>query len=240
MGVNDISEKLGTYVRDNKIIIIIGLVFLLVFGSYSLGSNNNPEYKNLWQEAKSKNEKLDKQKIELIKENERLKSDQKGGISISEEKEGLKKWEEDVTRREISVTQREDDLKKEYKEYYETIGITKEEVGAAKQIRKDNEYLKQQITELSNVRSQAVFWNNALIIIVFMSLVMCIVVSIRYRNLNKEMEDLKRKMENNKQVLRATIETPSASLEQIRNVLDALTENSQPMKMINSQSDNNP
>jgi hypothetical protein len=134
MGVNDISEKLGTYVRDNKIIIIIGLVFLLVFGSYSLGSNNNPEYKNLWQEAKSKNEKLDKQKIELIKENERLKSDQKGGISISEEKEGLKKWEEDVTRREISVTQREDDLKKEYKEYYETIGITKEEVGAAREV----------------------------------------------------------------------------------------------------------
>lgn len=206
------------------------LIFLV---SCSSEGNSKPNLQKMYNESNAEVVKLREENKQLIQENATFKSDLQGGRTASETIKSLNKREQDLNKREQDLDRREKLLEKREQSFEQKnndIYSQKEEVGAAKQIQKDYEEQKQLVKEVSNERDQAVFLRTIFMVIGVVLLVPLIWIFILYIN-------LRRKMENNEQVIRAAIDNPSASPEQIRNILDALRGYSQPMKMINSQSD---
>lgn len=147
--------------------IIVGLVIFalaVISGIFYLGRISAPSYFDLYTEQKAQGELLEQRVLELTSENERLKADLQGGRSTAEEQEALNKREQELDRRENLLDKREDeliaarvDLEEKMRNFYETIGTTREEVGQAKQIRIDYEdtkkLLSQTLKEINNWRT---------------------------------------------------------------------------------------
>ena len=106
------------------------------------------------EELKSKNEKYVLENTDLKAQIQGLIASQSGGMEIEEKRKALIEREASMERRERRLVRREEatrlaeeKVSKQQQEFYEKTGLKVEEIGEAKQIKKDYEYMKRRLEE---------------------------------------------------------------------------------------------
>ena len=148
------------------IAVVVLLVVLLSFsgiGIKSIMENHDPriilrdqaqELNEEIEELKSKNEKYILENTNLKAEIQGLVSSQPGGFAMEEKRKGLVAKEAELERRERRLVGREETILLAEKriaiqqqEFYEKTGLKMEEIGEAKQIKNDYEYMQRRLEE---------------------------------------------------------------------------------------------
>ncbi|MBG0747310.1 MAG: hypothetical protein I4E98_12040 [Planktothrix agardhii KL2] len=223
-----------------NIVIIVGLVILalmVIFGSVYVGRITAPNYFDLYSEQKAQREFLEQRVLKLTSENERVKANLQGGRSNAEEQEALNKREQELDRRESLLNKREDelitarvDLEEKMRDFYETIGTTREEVGRAKQIRMDYEDTKERLSQTLKERNNWRTWFYLLLVLLLVSALPLLFYFLRLRYLEaksrKFIEMLETKLSN-----------PSVSVDDVKTLTNTylqLTDTNKSQKALKS------
>jgi hypothetical protein len=223
-----------------NIVIIVGLVILalmVIFGSVYVGRITAPNYFDLYSEQKAQREFLEQRVLKLTSENERVKANLQGGRSNAEEQEALNKREQELDRRESLLNKREDelitarvDLEEKMRDFYETIGTTREEVGQAKQIRMDYEDTKELLSKTLKERNNWRTWFYLLLVLLLVSALPLLFYFLRLRYLEaksrKFIEMLETKLSN-----------PSVSVDDVKTLTNTylqLTDTNKSQKALKS------
>jgi hypothetical protein len=223
-----------------NIVIIVGLVILalmVIFGSGYVGRITAPNYFDLYSEQKAQREFLEQRVLKLTSENERVKANLQGGRSNAEEQEALNKREQELDRRESLLNKREDelitarvDLEEKMRDFYETIGTTREEVGQAKQIRMDYEDTKELLSKTLKERNNWRTWFYLLLVLLLVSALPLLFYFLRLRYLEaksrKFIEMLETKLSN-----------PSVSVDDVKTLTNTylqLTDTNKSQKALKS------
>jgi hypothetical protein len=223
-----------------NIVIIVGLVILalmVIFGSVYVGRITAPNYLDLYSEQKAQREFLEQRVLKLTSENERVKANLQGGRSNAEEQEALNKREQELDRRESLLNKREDelitarvDLEEKMRDFYETIGTTREEVGRAKQIRMDYEDTKERLSQTLKERNNWRTWFYLLLVLLLVSALPLLFYFLRLRYLEaksrKFIEMLETKLSN-----------PSVSVDDVKTLTNTylqLTDTNKSQKALKS------
>jgi len=173
----------------------------------------------------------------LTSENERVKANLQGGRSNAEEQEALNKREQELDRRESLLNKREDelitarvDLEEKMRDFYETIGTTREEVGQAKQIRMDYEDTKELLSQTLKERNNWRTWFYLLLVLLLVSALPLLFYFLRLRYLEaksrKFIEMLETKLSN-----------PSVSVDDVKTLTNTylqLTDTNKSQKALKS------
>ena len=158
------------YVLIVGVILIISLVVLSSFtgiGIKSIFRSSDPEdilrdrIRELTEEnkqLKSRNEKYILENTNLKAEIQGLVASQAGGMATEERRKGLVEREAELDRREKWLTSREETIRlaeqkvvKQQHEFYEKTDLKLEEIGEAKQIKKDYEYMKTRLEDSEEI-----------------------------------------------------------------------------------------
>jgi len=219
------------------IVALCIIFFLIICGAFYLGRKSDLNYFDLYSEQKAQRELLDQRVLELTSENERLKADLQGGRSTAEEQEALNKREQELSRRENLLDKREDeliaarvDLEEKMRNFYETIGTTREEVGQAKQINIDYEDTKKLLNQTLKERNNWRTWFYILFALLLASAILLLFNFLRLRYLQAEYRKFI-------EMLEAKLSNSSVSVDDIKTMTNTflqLTDTDKSQKVLKS------
>ncbi|WP_373544602.1 hypothetical protein [Chamaesiphon sp.] len=150
-------------------------------------------------------------------ENASLRASMPGGLTAGEEREALKKREEDVIRRENNVNKRENDTEERLREFNSTVRSTGEEVGKATQLMKSQEDTKQLLIEVTIMKN---LWSWGTMILIVGGLIATWFTYNYIRKLQYSKDSLERAME----ILQGQLQNPSVTVEQVKAVFKTATQ----------------
>ncbi|MEA5498452.1 hypothetical protein VB834_25510 [Limnoraphis robusta Tam1] len=200
-------------------IICVGVLLAITLSDGRPFNNNNRNalvYENLYNEQKVQIEDMRKRVLELTGENERLKSDLQGGRSTAEEQEALAKKGQELDRRENFLNKKEDkliadrvDLENNMRDFYDTMGTTREEVGQAKQIKIDYDDTKKLLDQTLKERNN---WRSFFYGLLVTSVIVVVILVLYALKLNY----IKTQLERFVEMLKTELKDPSVSVDRIR------------------------
>jgi len=230
-----------------NIVIIVGLVILalmVIFGSGYVGRITAPNYLDLYSEQKAQREFLEQRVLKLTSENERVKANLQGGRSNAEEQEALNKREQELDRRESLLNKREDelitarvDLEEKMRDFYETIGTTREEVGQAKQIRMDYEDTKELLSQTLKERNNSLKERNNWRTWFYLLLVLLLVSALPLLFYFLRLRYLEAKSRKFIEMLETKLSNPSVSVDDVKTLTNTylqLTDTNKSQKALKS------
>ena len=178
------------------IILLIAIIQFSGIGIRSLFPGSDPEdiltgqvgeLKEEIAVLKSENEKYILRNTELQAEVQRLVASQPGGVAVEEKRKGLVQKEAELKDREKRLARREETIRlaekkiaTQQQKFYKNTGLRVEEIGEAKQIKREYEYMR---LSLEKYEARGNNWLKAffLLLVTFVGLVVFLVY-MHYKN----------------------------------------------------------
>ena len=176
--------------------ILIASLILFASGCDRIKSENQiTGLKTEIAQLKTKNEELINENKELTAQVARLNASEPGGAAIEELRKALTKKESELEHREKRIITREEALRLgEIKidtlerEFYEKTGLKLEEIGEAKQIKREYEYMRENLEDAEAKANNWLIYFSGMLIGLFVCIVVLIFASMKYSSKNKQIE----------------------------------------------------